>query len=316
MTAYNWISGKNGNWSDHTNWTPDGVPGANDSATITDAPALPSVVIVDSQITVSQVKLYSNYGTGAILQDNGKGWSITVDDLTLGPGFAVIGVTLDVLTSLTIEGTSVGGNVYCTFDGGKLINEGLGVVAADSQSGVLAINQFVLLNKPNATLDLQGDIVIGNRDPAAKPNTFATLTNNGTLTKTKGDPTHSADIWMGIESSGNVSLLAGNLRFGMPLGATGNASGSFSNVNGSFFSFNGAFTFTPSSVIDAAGSVGFNDWGLNNNPILVQGTYSAGATTVGSGYPTTFSGHVISFGLPFKIYTSTVIIISPQFIQS
>jgi len=99
LAATNYVSVAGGNWSTPTTWTPNGVPGAGDTVTITGNHA----VVVNSAQVIDSVTLDATSGNHT-LQVTGGG-SISIQ----GSG-----------TALAINGSSVAGNNKLDLNGGSI----------------------------------------------------------------------------------------------------------------------------------------------------------------------------------------------------
>ncbi len=221
---YTWAGG-NGNWNDPTRWTPNGVPGAADNATLSNGE-----VTLTSNITVNHLTIATT-GFAAILKGD---FDVAVlGNLTLSAGFISGAGTLTAAGPATGPSASIVTITKKTviLNGGGAMTNGAITL---SEGGVLRIaaGQTFTLNNTNSTniaqtqsggtLEITGAFV---KNGTGNLNIAANLTNTGAMTLNGGQVTFSgAGTHTGATITVNNPLweVTGNQTFaGTAIGGTG-----------------------------------------------------------------------------------------------
>ena len=252
QTKYTWTGGS-GSWQTASNWTPNGIPGAADTAVINNG-----TVTNDNSVNVAG--LFQNGGT-----INGVGNLIIADKFNFiagtqsGTGTTTIasGATLDFLSSLTktisrtivVDGslTLIGAGPVSISSGGQLVN--------------------------NGTVDIQNSSSFGSAD--------GSITNNGNFIRSLS--TGTATIGAPFTNNGTITVLTGTLLINNITG-----SGSFNISSGAKFRINSGTSTLGGSSITGEGVFEVVGGTLNftGNDVVVSNTTTfrqAGGTIGGSG---------------------------------
>ncbi|MGA2247542.1 MAG: hypothetical protein ABSH48_21360 [Verrucomicrobiota bacterium] len=285
-----------GGWNTAINWSPNAVPGSNDTAVIPQG-----VVSLNSATTAGGIVLGTN-GPGAT--------SLSLDGFALslnGP------ITVHPSASLTIDSGTLVGNTNASLHGLVSWSSGLlGGTLSVASDGTLLVTNAVNHDMPNCILTNNGTILwtAGDiRSGGGSPGTFiynyggwtaqsdnqlttsgyngqTTFNNYGTLRKTNGSPTSQTTIANSVlynQSAGELDVQAGNLS----LQGSGNFTGGFitTNATGTTLFAQGSFnlngTATGSNVIENAGNlVGTNV--INGAIQWVAGTWNNTVVTIPS----------------------------------
>ena len=204
--AYVWQSGT-GNWRDQSQWLPNGVPGTNDSATIS-----AGTVQLTNGVAVASLTFAGGTidGAGSITVRTNMAWTAGSmagsGTTTIATGATLVASGADTKTLLrTLDNY---GTVTCT------------------DSGTLAGNiaDTVVLNQTNALFDIQ-------QTSGTLFGTSALFTNWGTLRKSLN--TSSVNLAAATHSSGLVHVQSGALN----LVGGGSFSGTSTNESGQVFAF-------------------------------------------------------------------------------
>lgn len=207
-----YVCGSGGDWFDAGKWTPNGIPGALDTAEIKGA-----TVTLDSNATVSAFELRN----GAIL--TGSAILTVTDSLTwlsgdmTGTGATRIGPGAGALVS---QGSSIIDLDMRTLENfGTLVWQGTGAWKLKQQAQIF--------NRPGAVFEIQRDGIL---DFVQDWNGGSFL-NEGTLKKTAGAARVEIDPLFTNAATGQVLSYSGNLRF---------ERGSATPSNGYFYAAPGA----------------------------------------------------------------------------
>jgi hypothetical protein len=187
--SYTW-NGGNGEWVTESNWTPNGTPGADDTATITSG----NIAITGSiSIGTLHVSAATITGTGTLTITTGG--SISSSTLQGNGGTTVIGSGASVTLG---EGETKFKERLLSIEG-TLIHEGTSNILLES----------VLIEiKAGGTLDLRSDTLWKYNGGGAP-----TIRNAGTLRKSNSTGESSFELWnRKVENSGTIEALSGTLR--------------------------------------------------------------------------------------------------------
>ncbi len=260
--------GTTGNWSDTTKWSCGAVPGASDTATISDG-----TVTVDVDSTIQSL----NFIGGTLTGNN----SITVtQSMTWTNGWMGGYGTTAIPAGATL---SINPATDCnSYDGIHLPRRTLNVAGMATLTGThtVCIESNAVINN-SGVFDVQSDMTVAN-SPYENPT--AVLTNTGTFRKTGGAGT-SAWTSVAINNTDTVQAQSGTLR----LANGGSSSGSFSAEMGATLDFGGgthAITLAAASSISGAGTVSFTG---GNTTLAGSGAYAVtGKTVVNNGSDTLY----------------------------
>jgi hypothetical protein len=257
--TYMWDAGGGADtsWFTPANWSPDGVPGALDTA------------ILNTNATIN---LASDASIGMFQQSNGTFTSPA-------------GVTFTILNNFTWTGGTMSGSGVTNANGGITMN-GAGVVLI-GRTLHNAAGQTATLSGLNAALVLAGGGAVFNND-----GTFLAQNNSGFPTGGVGTntfnnagvftrDTSSGEFYLtfngAFNNTGTVNVQSGTLRLLSPDG--GATSGDFNVSSGATLLFQNDFTLGPTSDVAGAGAVQFG-----GNTINVNGSYNvSGLTTFSIG---------------------------------
>ena len=269
--GFTWTGVVSSDWFNPQNWSPNGVPGAQDTATINS-----TTVNLSSDTTVANLNLGGGVLTGSgILTVTGiLNW--TGGDMSgIGTTLIASGATLNIGGSgfkglkesrqITNDGTIV----YNTADPGDRFTW---------QSSAAAINNRGLFD---FQVDLEGSRIFGGDNRAV-----TNLNNTGTLRKSAG--AGAVVLACGLNNNGTAEVLSGTLRL-TNLTTTSTSSGVFNVAPGATLdfaqgslNFNTAHNLTATSSIGGAGNLAFSD-GITNvsgacditGSVNVTGTFTA-----------------------------------------
>jgi len=309
-----WVNTGGGNWSDHSNWRPRGVPGTSDTAIITNAGHY--TVVLDVNSTVAGLTLgTTNLSSKLVLSISNRTLNVS--------GKSIIGSS----GQMNLNGAVFNGH---TNNGGAVFNGGL-MCAGSTLSGIMTIASNAVVNfvgassgspvifdallltnhgTVNWTNDLQcaNSVQIVNYGlwTAWDNNMFhgsgTTFENFGTFRK-GGDPIYSyissLDANTTFNNTGTVDIQNGALFLdhGFDNGTL--------NVSANTIFYSKAETLTGSPTFTGAGSL---EGTFTGNNALLQGLMSFSSATltgtlsiasnavvnlVGYGFPTTFDTLVL-----------------------
>ncbi|MEW6304194.1 MAG: hypothetical protein AB1705_12025 [Verrucomicrobiota bacterium] len=187
QTAYTW-NGTTGSWTDSARWTPNGVPGAADTANISSG-----TVNVDTDTSVDTLNF-----TNATLNGSAT--------LTVGTAFHWAGGTINGTGTLTLQGsvngTISGGNTKF-LDGGRVLNNAGTLVWT---GGSINLNLGTWNN--SGLLDCQSDNTMSDASGSGAGSFF---NNTGTVRKSVATGTTTFNAVQSFANSGTVELLSGSL---------------------------------------------------------------------------------------------------------
>src|ERR1039457_7010523 len=303
-TTYNWITAIGGGWNTSTNWNPIGVPGATDTAIITNAGV---TVLLNTATTIGAIILGTN-GPGTVTL------SLNNQTLALNGPF-----TVNPSGSFIVDSGALVGNTNAVLHGtigwsaGFL--EGILTLASGSTLNITTANNH---DMPNCTLTNYGTVAWASGD-IRSGSSGTTIYNYGLwdaqsdqqLTTAGYNGSTVFDNFGTFRKSGGVNasqtLIASSVLFNQPTGVldvrTGNVvlqgSGNFNggyittNSTGTTYLSQGSFningTATGTNVIENAGSlVGTNV--INGALNWVAGSWNGITLTILTNSIVTVSG--------------------------
>jgi hypothetical protein len=276
-----WDGSRSSDWFDPVNWTPDGVPGAADTATLDIA---------------STVSLSSAVSVGIFRQSAGI--------LTSAPG-----VALTVLQSLDWSGGTMSGAGSTVLAAGSLsIFAGAGVKRSTdraldiagavtwSGNGALALDEATLTIQAGGLLDIQTDAAIGDSDGTGSTGRPpGTLIIGGTLRKSASSgttdiggtlaPSGDGRVNTTVNAGGKIEVQSGMLHF---IGGNVTMSGSMDVSQTATATVN-----VTATVNDGAAFLGGGAVRLLNGANFSGGTVTSTSLELAGG---TFSGGAIISG--------------------
>ncbi len=193
QSNYTWNGGV-ASWSDPAAWTPNGVPGAADTAIVNAGQAT-----LDSDVQVAGFKLTGGtvYGGGKLTVTARMVWSngyLTGDSLSPSAGNLV-----EVGPGANLE---LSGDNSKNLDRRTLVNKG---AATWSGTGIFKFrNNAVFENQTGASFDIQNNTLVDFITPGGVFN------NHGALTKSAGNSASTIDV--PFHNSGTVTVAAGRLK--------------------------------------------------------------------------------------------------------
>ncbi|HEY0108878.1 MAG TPA: hypothetical protein VGB67_04565, partial [Fibrella sp.] len=265
------VAGDPSNWGDHRNWSPQGVPGANDTATI-------GSFAVNINGTRSVQRLTLNNGTlqSGTLNITGPSASFTSSWIA-----GTISCTLNVASGALFR---ISGSASRSFVAGVINNSGT-VTWVDN--GAIFCNSAPVFNNKsggifNAQNNSQWFFSSGTAQPVFNNQAGATLNKSGADTTTTFGQ-------VAFNNSGTVNALSGILE----LGGGGNSPGTFTAANGARVNISGTLTGTLNPA--AGGIIGIQQTsnGLGGGNTLLGG----GLDCIGAGVSKIYSGTVIFNGI-------------------
>ena len=284
-----WTNAVSGNWSVAANWSPNQVPGSNDTAWITNGGTY--AVTLDANVTLGGLALGGDSGTQTFshatypLSLNGPGSSSSHGVYTLTSGILNGSGALTLNGPFNWSGGTLGGAgsaTVLTANGGLTISgtgKFLYAILVNNSAGtcnagpIWCYSTAIFSNTPAATLDLTTDgspFFIGSGNPL--------LANAGLLRKTAG--TGTTTVYLLCANTGSVQVNSGTLILTLTDGT-----GSFAATDGATLSINGTATLAPGAAITGAGNFTMTTGLLTNNGTLnVSGTNTfTGGTAIFAG---------------------------------
>jgi hypothetical protein len=284
-----WGNPSGGNWSDSSNWKPKQIPGANDTAVVTNSGNY--TVTLDIAANVGGLVLGANDGNTQTLAFNGQSFTLA-GQAALNPGGMID------LSSGTFNGnTNSGGAIYSgtlTPSGGVLSgkftfasNSVLNLNATNILSGLIVFTNYGTITWSNTDLYGNPALQIVNHGlwDAKTNNTFseAAFNNYGTFRKSGG-------VYLGVvytyfdtnaifNNFGTVDVQSGLLQI-----ENGSGSGTFNIATGTMIAFDpwdGNFTLTGNPTFSGGGGV---EGLLQGNNAVIQGALSFYPGWFGRGY--------------------------------
>ncbi len=206
QTTYTWNNLLSGNWTDASNWLPNGVPGTGDFVVLTEG-----TVVLDSNLSVCTLEMVTN----SILSGSG---AITITDTLNWFGGDMIGNGTTILPDSAIANV----NNNTTIDLDVRTFENYGTVLWDGTGKWKFKNYALFNNYLGAVFDIQRDGVFDY----VLEDSGGSFINYGSVKKTADDGDRlEFDITFTNASTGTVQASSGNLRF--ERGSTTASKGSF-----------------------------------------------------------------------------------------
>jgi hypothetical protein len=291
MATHTW-DGLSGGWSIAANWSPNGVPGANDTADIT-APGSYTVTVTSGTVgplnlagTLNLVAISGNLNASSFQQAGGTiggTGTLTVTGAATFAGGTAISETQTGGGTTLLQGATTDQGAYLYLDGGRVLkntgtfnammNGFFGFISLGSNPRGPATGVATIENAKGATFDIRSSFRILDNSPAVtgKANHFV---NSGTLEMTGVGG--AATIAPALNNTGSVSVQAGTLTF---TGGGQSSGGTFWVASGATLVFAGGgakFTSTNDSFVGygtvdiAGGEVDFS--GSNSSAALFEQT--------------------------------------------
>ncbi len=267
QTNFTRISG--GNWTTASSWSPVGVPGPADSATIVGA----FDINLDASATLSNLTV--SLGANTLFSDGTRVLTVLRSGSWSGGTLSNVKVKLDPTCAFTFGGGTK------TLFGGTFTNAG----TINWTNGQLNLeNNASFYNQPGALFDAQFDgTLIQNTGGTS------TFRNEGTYQKSAGANTNNIQI-VSFINTGTASVSSGVLRFGTTAVAASGAGNKFQAEGGTSMVFNQANNFTNSSFSGAGFkylATGVGEAVLSGNItatnlIFTAGTWRGAATLSGT----------------------------------
>lgn len=293
QTTYTW-SGLDTTWSTASAWSPNGVPGASDTAVVNGG-----IITLDGDVDLGGLKLLGGIITGSNTV-NISGVYTWIGGRWQGSGTTNIAAgaqtVIDDVNLKIIDGWQIVNNGAATWSNtGEIRIQGSGILT-NSASGVFTIQN-------NAAFDISTG--------------GGTVTNNGIMTKTS---TGTTTIEMTFNNNGTLNLNNGSL---LILSNGNNTSAIFNLANGALLSFqnsphafnNSAFngsgtveflngvvaTIGGANGLSVAGGITLNMSGNNTTingtgPVTINGTLNFGRNEIAGSGAFTINGNMIISG--------------------
>ena len=259
--SYTWTGAVSSDWFTPGNWSPSGVPGAGDTATINNGTA----DISGSDATVAVLNL-----TGGRIQGSG---TLTITG-TLNWISGDMGATSGAQgTTVIAQGATAnisGADFFFKALRNRTLNNAGTLNLSDTTrpSGTTTFSAC-----DGAVLNNTGTMNFGDRGIFGSGcGAQATLNNTGTI-----NSTGAVSIGTNFTNSGTLSVQSGTLTF--PSSSTHNGAVSVASGAALTFEFFSTYTFGATSSLTGAGNVTF---GNNTSGNSISGTYNmTGTTTIG-----------------------------------
>ncbi len=209
--TYSWINSSGGNWFTNSNWSPAAVPGAGDTALITNAGTY-TVVITNGAIVVGNLQLGGGGGSGTQTLIQGSSTALTITNSgTVGANGLLLVTNRGLSGFVTIQagGQLLISNTASTyFYGLHLLNQGT-VTWADGSIGVGGSSGETTTISNIGLWQITGDNSMNNGGGITP-----TWINSGTLRKLGGSGTSTLSAVNFVNQPGGlVDVLAGTLSF-------------------------------------------------------------------------------------------------------
>jgi hypothetical protein len=296
-----WASGASGNWSNPTNWSPNQVPGPEDTAAITASGNY--TVTVDTSVTVNGLILGSSDATTQTVLLNGQSLAISQSATVNTNG--VINVGNGTLDFDPYGGSIMNGSLNCSGGtlGGVLTIASNGAVNLAGISGstqAVIFASFTLTNYGTvvwSNIDLQGSSAhtIDNfglwdaqSDNAFNGNT-STFNNYGTVRKDGGSAITTFDSGTTFNNYGTVDVESAQINIDL-----GNGGGLFNTASNAiiWLGVSDSFNLSAGATFTGPGLVAGNLYG--DNPAgVIYGSLNFYSGSLG-GYLTVASNAVVN----------------------
>lgn len=305
-----WTNTAGGNWSSTNNWSPHQVPGASDTAWITNNGTY--TVTLNGNASIAGLWLGGTSGTQTFSQAtytltlSGSGGSSANGVYTLASGTLTGNGSLAWAGPFNWAGGTLGSaasNLLVTANGGltlsgaskslyaTLINGGAGTWSAGA---VNCYGSALFSNAPNATLNFTAD---GSAFSLSSGSPLLVNANAGTFNKTAGTGTTTVNV--PCHNGGSVQVNSGTLVWKLA-----DSSGSFSVAAGNTLSVSGTATLAPAAIIAGAGNFTATGGAITNN-----GTFNVNGTNTFTGGSVVLAGSGSMMGDALLINGGTLILI-------
>ncbi|GAB5536717.1 MAG: hypothetical protein Rubg2KO_29660 [Rubricoccaceae bacterium] len=239
QTAYTWVGGS-GDWFSASSWSPNGIPGAVDTARVTSGSP---VLSRDTTVARFEFSGTSFDGDGNLTVTRAMEWS---DGRMNGREFAdTAALTIAAGATLRISGdTEKGLRGRDIFNDGTILWEGTGNLVVQWTTTVE--------NRANATFDIQGDAQI------TRTNGILDLINDGLLIKSQGEGTTAFFYPFGrLDNDGTVRVETGTLLLSNGISSfSTSGDGAFEVADGAVLRFNqSSYSYGASSTVSGAGTL-------------------------------------------------------------
>ena len=266
-TSYNFtgaVPGEFKDWNDAGNWSPIGVPGAGDSATISPAFSSGYAARLTTSVTVANLNIVSGAVTGG-QTINGQTINLTVTG----------NLNLSAIDSTTGAGGIYGGSQINLPSGSQLnVSAGAQLNATINNSGTATITTAEFQTRLDEFNNLSGGVV--NLGGSGALLMYGSIHNAGTVNKTGSGTVTVGNSNFGLNNNGIVNVQGGTLEL-----ASGISLGTFNVPSGKTLKFGstgaGTHELQAGSTIAGAGDV------IVNGNVTLNGNYNlTGNTTVAS----------------------------------
>ena len=247
--SYTWNGSVSSDWYNPTNWTPQGTPGTNDTATISTGTVSVGTAGLVGTLNVS--------GSATVNATAGL-TAVTSFDWT---GGSVAGL-LTVASNATFELNDPGGNLFLY--NGTLVNNGTAVW----NGGTIYFNAFTMVTNNGSWLAQTDDAI--NNGSGGSP----TFYNNGAFKKSPATGTTAINSIV-FSNTGSVDALTGTINFD----CSGFLDGTFSASAGAQILFtSGALTYGPNVNVTGAGLTEMTGGSLTLTNTVITNLALAGGT--------------------------------------
>lgn len=293
QTLYEWVGGTSGSWSDPTNWSPQGVPAATDTASVGIASGGTLTATLSQATTVAGLKLLQN---GVIAGDfdltvtDRLTWSSAVADairgmgtLTIGPD-AVLLVTESATRFLAGSGRTllnqgvVDWAAPVRWDGpGRLVNEG----EIDLSLSVGADTQLSFSTAPDLITNTQTGVL--RRTGTGNVHFLAPVVNDGLVRVENGSLDFRGE---GLTGSGSVEIEPGatfSIRNGTNTQARVTGDLGTYEAGGGTLTLTDAFSVMTTRVSSPFGRLVLNADGTTEELVMTSGFLSGSGTLTVTG---------------------------------
>jgi len=250
QTAYTWVGGS-GSWFSASSWSPNGIPGAVDTARVTTGSP---VLSRDTTVARFEFSGTSFDGDGHLTIASSMEWS---DGRMNGREFAdTAALTIAPGATLRISGdTDKGLRGRDIFNDGTVIWEGAGNLVVQWTTR--------MENRTDATFDIRNDAQI------TRTNGTLDLINDGKLLKSQGAGASSFFYPFGrLDNNGTIRAEVGTLLLSNS-NTSSSGDGAFEVLDGAVLRFNADYAFGSGSTVSGAGTL-----------LLTAGTTQLGRATM------------------------------------
>ncbi len=201
--SYTWDGGTSSDWTDGSNWTPNGVPGAADDVTFPALASLFSVTIPAANVTVTSVSIEGNYNfamAGNLVTTNLDITAGKILILTSSVGFVEVDGALSIGSGSQVTGAGLS-DVYINLDG---------TIAATDLTASVGENIVLFVRNENtlqSSLVVYGTIDLSYVRPNNKQINMYLGTNNLYLGASAAISGHTTDVG---SSYGFITTMTGD----------------------------------------------------------------------------------------------------------